>query len=337
MTPTSSQSMVVQVQPALHRLLVVANPRAFATLPSEWWPDAVNALRCNATFCGDVETRGDGGNVDRIARSIEQTEPGIVVAAGGDGTVREVVQAIMQARTPPALAIIPLGTGNSVARSFGLRSWRKHGRAAIDIAVGAALHGIERRIDLGQVDGRYFIGSFAVGMDGDILGLRNRYHDKVRPRAPQGYPLYLWSCAVNLLRRHGGAVQLCVDGTAFTTRIYNVLVTNTPIYAGEFRFDAAAHADDGCLDLLEFNGAADYVRRYSFAWVRHLRHGRGHTVAPARQLQRVRAVDIELEVPVPGQLDGEELEAARRYRVRVVPQALRVRVPPVATGHAAGV
>lgn len=337
MTATSSQSTVVQAHPALRRLLVVANPRAFATLPPGWWSDAIDTLRRNATFCGDVETRGDDGNVDRIARSIEQTEPEVVVAAGGDGTVREVVQAIMQARTPPALAIIPLGTGNTVARSFGLRSWRRRGRAAIDVAIGAALHGSERRIDLGQVDERYFIGSFAVGMDADILRSRNRYHDKVRPRALRGYPLYLWSCAMNLLRRHGGKAQLCVDGTACTARIYNVLVTNTPIYAGEFRFDAAAQADDGCLDLLQFSGAVDYVRRYSFAWVRHLRYSRGHAVAPAPQLQRVRAVDIEIEVPVPAQLDGEELAPASRYRVRVIPQALRIRLPLVATGHAAGV
>ncbi|MFI5366866.1 MAG: diacylglycerol/lipid kinase family protein [Candidatus Binatia bacterium] len=329
---SSPRTTFSRMEPA-QRVAVVTNPRACAKVPRQWWRNATAALHSAAVVCAEVETRGGGGNVDRITRLIEETRPQTVTAAGGDGTVSEVVQGIMQARvTPlPALAIIPLGTANDVARSLGLHSWRRGGQAAIDIAVTTVLNGFERRIDLGQVDGRYFVGSFAVGMDADILCWRNRYHDKIRPQALRGYPLYLLSCAVNLLRPHGGAARLCVDGATHTAAVYNLLITNTPIYAGEFRFDAREHVDDGRLDLQLFTGPLGYLAGFPAAWLRHLRYNRGRSVQPPRQLQRVRTVDVELDAAVVAQLDGEEFGRASGYRIRVVPQALTVRVPRVAS------
>jgi diacylglycerol kinase family enzyme len=141
-----------------------------------------------------------------------------------------------------------------------------------------------------------------------------------------GYPLYLWSCAVNVLRRHGAAARLTVNGSARRARFYNLLITNTPIYAGEFRFAAENAFDDGWLDLHLFAGAIDYLRRYPAAWRRHVAYERGlDTRGPVRE--RVRELVIETDAPVSAQLDGEELDAAARFVVRVLPAALRVKVP----------
>jgi diacylglycerol kinase (ATP) len=321
------------------RIVVVINPRCVAGVNSTLWPRAALAMRRHAVVSGELQTRGDGSDPERVAQLLRQTRPQIMVAAGGDGTVHGVVQGMMDAALPvnPALAIIPLGTGNDVGRSLGLLSFRHYGQAAVDLAVEAAIGGPERRMDLGQVRGPnragYIVGSFAIGMDADILATRNRLQQRLgRRRSFSGYPLYLWSCALNVVaHRHGAAARLNVEGSIEAVRAYNLLVTNTPIYAGEFRFDGENSVDDGRLDLHVFSGPLDYLRRYPAAWRRHVRYSRGEPVQPARQ-RRIRALTVELSRPVAAQLDGEEFNAADRYEIEVLPQALKLHVPARPTG-----
>ena len=315
------------------RLAVVVNPRA-AVSAGNGWRELRSPLLAWGESCVEVETRGDGANAARVARTIAETSPDLLVAAGGDGTLADVVQAIMDCPPPirPKLAIVPLGTANNVARSLGLESCRRGGRRAVELALGAIRNGRDRSIDLGQADDRYFIGSYALGMDADILCLRDRISRRFKAspvlrRVVRGYPLYLWSCAANLLRRHGAPMRMVADGREQTGHGYNVLITNTSIYAGEFRFAAGDPSSDGKLDLQVFGGAADYVAAYSAAWARHLRVTAGAQVPAARRLRRVRDVEIGFDRPVWAQLDGEEMPATQVVRVRAVPAALRVRVP----------
>jgi diacylglycerol kinase family enzyme len=294
-------------------------------------------LRRDAIVCGELETCADGENVRRMTHLLGDTRPEIVIAAGGDGTVSDVVQAIMLTRVDerPALAILPFGTANNVARSLGMISCRYGGAKAVDLAVATALHGAQRQIDLGRVGlgrvgQRHFVGSFALGMDADILIMRNRLRSRLRSRLRRrlgGYPLYLCSCALNLLRPHGAAARLWVDGSAVTSRAYNLLITNTPIYAGEFRFGTDNSSDDGYLDLHLFEGPLDYLRRFPAAWRRHVRHTRGLPSRAPRERQLVRTLQVELASPVACQLDGEEYASAASYEIGVVPRALTVRVP----------
>jgi diacylglycerol kinase family enzyme len=274
-----------------------------------------------------MTTSGVEGDVDRLVDLIRTHEPDVIVAAGGDGTVSEVVRAIVSSPRKPVLAIAPLGTANNVARCVGLTSFRQHGNAAADRAVEAIVHGRKQHIDLGEVDGRTFVGAFAVGMDADILCTRNRLRRRFElGREIGGYPLYFWSCAVNVFRTHGGTAELTVNGSTRSARFYNLLITNTPIYAGEFRFVAEDTSDDGWLDLHLFADAPDYLRRYPAAWRRHVRHQRGLEVAAPVE-ERVRNLVIQNGEPMNAQLDGEELEAAARFVVRVLPAELEMKVP----------
>jgi len=249
-----------------------------------------------------------------------------VIAAGGDGTVRDVAEAITLAGVdPPALALAPVGTANNAARALGLASCRPGREAALDLAVHAALAGGERRIDLGRANGRVFVGSVAIGMDADILVMRDRLCART-PRLLAGYPLYLWCCAVNFLRPHGGPATIA-DPVRRAVKIYNLLVTNTPIYAGEFRFADGECFADGVLDVLLAESVGQYGRSYPAAWPRHLRAQAGCSVRPDRRLSRAERLTVELEALVAWQLDGEEMPAAQRFEIEVVPGALRVCVP----------
>jgi diacylglycerol kinase family enzyme len=309
---------------------LVVNPHAHAAASGEW-DAARRRLRDRLPGCTELATMGDGGDADRIQRMLHDVQPGVVIAAGGDGTVAMVAHAIMQLDPAhrPVLALVPLGTANDVARAFGLRSCRNGGPSAFDLAVRTVLGGTDRRIDLGQVGDRYFIGSFAVGMDADILQTRNRLRRRLRlGRRLGGYPLYLWSCAQQLLaRRTRPRARLQIDDAAEECAAYNILVTNTPLYAGEFRFANGAGADDGRLDLHLFAGPADYVRGYVAAWRRHVQQVRGRPITDPPHLRRARRIEVALDTPSLCQMDGEEAGRAAHYTLRVVPHALSVRVP----------
>jgi diacylglycerol kinase family enzyme len=311
------------------RIVLVVNPRARDRLGPAVWERARERLEADVTVLHSGTTTGDADDSRRVCEQVREHRPDVLVAVGGDGTVNQVVEGLLAAGEPmPALGILPFGIANNVARSLGLLSCRNMGEAAIELAVRALGHGRERIIDLGAVGGRHFVGAFAVGMDADILASRNRYRRHLGgPQALSGYPLYLMSCGINLLRRHGAPGRLDVDGTRHEGRVYNLLVLNTAIYAGEFRFVAEDPCADGALDLQVMSGPVQYVRRFVAAWRRHMRVGRGAPARSAPGLSPVRAVTLVCARPVASQLDGEELPASDHYAIRVVPGALRVRVP----------
>lgn len=283
-------------------LLIIRNPtaRRRAALPS-------------AALVRD--TVGDGADRARIREWIAIARPRVVVAAGGDGTVRAVACALMDTAAPdrPALGLLPLGTANNVARSLGIP----------DAAAGAAAlaDGRTRALDLGRANGAWFVGSCAAGMDAAILLARNRWRTRWQlGRTVGGYPLYLLACAVTLSRHRAVASEIALDGDAFLPRsMHNLLVLNTGLYAGEFRFDTADHSADGRLDVHVFANARDYVRGFVAAWRRHL----GAAVAPP-QLRRAAGAEIRFASPLPLQLDGEEAGRTDALSIEVVPAALRV-------------
>jgi diacylglycerol kinase family enzyme len=311
------------------RIVLVVNPRARDRIGPAVWERACQLLEADLTVLHSGTTLGDADDTRRVCEQVREHRPDVLVAVGGDGTVNQVVEGLLAAGEPmPALGILPFGIANNVARSLGLLSCRNMGAAALELAVRALGRGRERGVDLGAVGERHFVGAFAVGMDADILASRNRYRRRLgAPRALSGYPLYLMSCGINLLRRHGAPGRLDVDGVRHEGRVYNLLVLNTAIYAGEFRFVAQDTCADGALDVQVMSGPVQYVSRFVSAWRRHVHVGRGAPARSAPGLSRARAITFVCARPVPGQLDGEELPASDHYAIRVVPGALRVLVP----------
>ncbi len=133
----------------------------------------------------DLELTNRAGHALHIAREAVQEGYDVIVAAGGDGTVHEVVNGMLQDGRPSArLGIIPLGTGNDFAYAMN---------AATDIptAIENIFHGQSRSVDLAQiVDDRavnkIFANNLGVGFDANVV---IRVQEITRLH---GFPKYFW-------------------------------------------------------------------------------------------------------------------------------------------------
>lgn len=312
--------------PAATRLAVVVHPEHRSRLPA--------AREALASFEDDAacsfETTGHAGDADAIREFAHRSRADVVVAAGGDGTVSTVADALsgMQDDIRPDLGILPLGTANNLARSFGLLSVRTHGNAAVEQTLRALHDGRIQKLDLGRANGRTFAGSFALGMDSAILHRRNELRARYSLGTQvSGYPLYLASCAIEAIAHREIDASIVLDGQHTRTPIYNLLVTCCPVYAGEFRFAGPAGNPAGQFAAYVFGSRVEFLGEYTKAWRRHVRHQRGEAAPHAQNERWVQHVAIDLPNPAVAQLDGEETEPCARWNLTIRRAAIALRAP----------
>jgi YegS/Rv2252/BmrU family lipid kinase len=238
----------------------------------------------------------------------------LVVICGGDGTVMACLGAL--ARTDVPVAIIPLGTGNLLARNLGVPT-----RLAEALAV--AVNGVDRRIDLGRVADQPF--AVMAGMGFDAAMMADATEDMKRFA---GWPAYVAS-GLRHLRDPRMRVRLRIDGgRPMRRRARTVLVGNVGRLQGGLELLPDAAADDGLLDvaIVAPRTLRDWIR---VTW-RVFRHHR--TQDPHLERFRGRSVLVEADRIMPRQMDGEIIDDGRDLDARIVPGALVVRVPqPVET------
>jgi undecaprenyl-diphosphatase len=244
-----------------------------------------------------------------LARGAVASGARLIVAVGGDGTVRACSQALAGTGIP--LAIVPRGTANLAARALRVPS----GLAAA-LAVAFGEH--QRRIDLADAEGITFAAMAGMGVDAAVVGATPSL---LKRRA--GWVAYAATGASHLPgRRTSFAVRLD-GGEPLIRQARAVVVGNVGLLPGGFLLLPAARPDDGLLDvgILAPSGP--------FGWARV-----GYRVlARSRQddchLERYQArrVEIRASQALPRQVDGELIGGGRSLTVTVRPGALLVRVP----------
>lgn len=255
-----------------------------------------------------VLSRGPG-HLGEVAARAAEAGRARVAALGGDGTLSEVAGGLLATRDAvTALGVVPLGTGNDFVKSAGLpRDWRAACRML------ATRRGI-RRVDAGQVNDRWFINGVGFGFDAAIARATARY--KWLPGALG----YVAGLADALAAGVGRPVcRLRWEGGEDRRAVTLVAACNGQYMGGLFRLAPRAVLDDGRLDL----AWADALGR-----VQVLRHaprvmmGR-HEGLPVTHQARSGWLEVDSDVPLPAQADGELLGAAlTRVSVCVAPSAL---------------
>jgi diacylglycerol kinase (ATP) len=311
------------------RFLVVINPSARDFEAQRRWPSMKARLE-RAAELTVVETSPDDAETKaRVRQSLAALSFARLVAIGGDGTVHLVVNALMEAGLPvlPELAVIPFGTANDVAKSLELPLGDPD--ALAEIACGPRtgaldICSVEAAGDQGQTRKVFWLDSVTIGMDADVLVARGRY------RELGGYLAYAAALAERAVQQQSLDVRVTLDGNVVDARVFNIIVNNVPIYAGELRMPDS-FGDDGQLDVYLFNRREYTSKLLSFA-IRQadlLKLGINELLEDLTENQRTlhgRTVSIRLAMPRQVQVDGEVFSEANEIRCAVVGR-LRVALP----------
>jgi YegS/Rv2252/BmrU family lipid kinase len=246
------------------------------------------------------------------ARQALRDGAGLVLAAGGDGTVRAVAETL--AGTGVALGILPLGTGNLLARNLGLP-------LAFREAIDAALCGTDRALDVGRLDdGTLFLIMAGAGWDAAML---QETPESLKSRI--GWPAYV----VGGLRSARGSlveVELRLDDRPpLRLPARTVLVGNVGRLQGGLDLLPDAQPDDGLLDVVVIQP------RRTAQWVAlggQMLSGQA-MAEHRRRTFRARRVAVRLDRPQPRQVDGDLISPAEQFVATVDARSLIVRVARV--------
>ena len=280
----------------MKRVIAIWNP-ASGSAPDE--SELRAALGANVEL---VETTEDDPGTGQTKEAIESGAD-IVVACGGDGTVRACLAPLSGSAT--ALGIVPLGTGNLLAGNLGIATGLRAGEG-----VG---RGQRREIDLGRVNGEAF--AVMAGSGFDALMIRDA-NDTLKSRI--GTAAYVLSGMKNL-RADLVHTKVTVDGDDwFEGRTAMVLVGNFGEVSGGIQVFPDAAADDGKLDIAVMS--ASTLRDWaSIAW--RLLRRKPQRFELARRAQGASIV-VEHDEARPYELDGEDREPTARLEFAVEPRAL---------------
>jgi diacylglycerol kinase (ATP) len=258
-------------------------------------------------------TEGPGHAAD-LAREARAGGAAVVVAWGGDGTVNEVGSVLAFGET--ALAIVPAGSGNGLARELGIP-------CNPTAAIGIALTGHERTIDAGEFDGRLFFNVAGVGLDARVA-----HRFAAGGLARRGLLRYVEATARELFAFVPEEYIVVADDERMPVRVFLVALANTQQYGSGARIAPHARIDDGRLDVV----CVGY--RSPLAALPHLPRLFTGTLdrVPGILMRAARVVEVRAQGPVPYHVDGEPHIGGPVLRARAHPGALRVRVRTASHG-----
>lgn len=250
-----------------------------------------------------------------LVRELAEAGHDPIYVMGGDGTVSEAVNGLLQGKKRPAIGFIPGGTGNDFLRDFGCEE--------LDPAIDRIARGKPRKVDAAQFrfegpDGpeeRFFNNILGTGFAAQAADLTNR---RFKWLGKNGYSA---AVVVELARLSSSPTEVVLDGKTITGDIPLVVVCNTIHTGGAMQMAPGAQVDDGLLDvvLVQDVGRLGLLRLFT-----QIFDGK-HIQDPKVTFQRAKHIRIEPETPTPLLVDGEVF-GRTPVEIEVLPGALDVLV-----------
>ncbi|MBR1609391.1 MAG: hypothetical protein IJ678_07240 [Kiritimatiellae bacterium] len=232
-----------------------------------------------------------------------------IAVCGGDGTVSSIGARLIGTGVP--LAVVPMGSGNGLARHFGIP---QDPAAAVEALASAPV----RDMDAGFASGRPFLVSASVAWDAELV----RAYDKLPMR---GVGSYVIAGAVSILDWKPQPVTATVDGAERLEFPDPLIFTvgNVSGWGGGALIDPAADASDGRMELVAGNRRDAPRMLASLADV----FSKGACALPGATSRKFSSLVVERPEPGPVQLDGELFDAPAKVEFTVRRGALRILVP----------
>lgn len=256
-----------------------------------------------------LEPTRAAGDGRRLARLAAEQGYHLVIAAGGDGTINEVINGLVGSQT--ALATLPLGTMNVWARELGLPLQPR-------AAATALLSWKPRPIDLGRAGEHYFLLMAGIGFDAAITA-------GVKPDEKRrfGALAYVVRGIEEAFRIRGARTRITLDGRPFRGRVLMIVIGNSQLYGGLVKITHRASIDDGLLDVCVIKGynGLSALRRLGAILLR------SYSQDPDIAYYRARTIEVTSRPRMPVQVDGDPI-GMTPMTFEVVPGALLALLPP---------
>jgi diacylglycerol kinase (ATP) len=243
---------------------------------------------------------------DRIREYQHQVD--LVVIGSGDGAVNAAIEGLLDTHLP--LGIVPLGTANNLARTLGIPQTLRE--ACTTIAKGQL-----QEIDLGWVNGRYFLNVAGIGLSAHV----NQQVDKSFKRR-WGVVAYIMTALRLIFKQRRFWAEIRCQGRTISVRTYQITICNGRYYGSGLTVAADAAIHDQRLDLCSLE-----IQHWwqLFLLLPALTRGEYATGQGIRTLQG-QEIEITTRKPYPIDTDGE-ITTTTPALLKVIPQAIAVFVP----------
>lgn len=255
--------------------------------------------------------------LEAAVRAAVARPPASLFVGGGDGTINTAARALVDTRIP--LGVVPLGTLNHFARDIGLPgTWRE----AIPVLAGGAT----RDVDVGEINGRVFINNCSIGSYPEAV----RQRDKLRREHGRGKWAAMAVASFAVFRRlRRFRVRIETQDTTLTLRTPFVFIGNNR-YSGHLLDQSLRPRLDEAQLSIFTTRASRHFTILRLAW-QSLVHSIDAADALETRTTREAVVSSPTGQPLPLAVDGELVNLAPPFRVRIRPGALRVIAPRVTT------
>ena len=304
-SPLPAQEPIVQHLPQPILLLINGNSRQ----GQEQFGPALAMLREAGIEIKEAILARDVAETERLLKREIAAKANMIIAGGGDGTLSTCAHYL--AGTNVAMAVLPLGTGNTFARSLGLP-------LDLEEAIATIAAGHIESIDVGKCNGQVFLNSVSLGFSASLAGM-------LTGEIKKKLGLLAWPyTGVKLALRHRPLfLRVASEQKSFVSHTHQLLVANGRYVAGSIKSDEDASVQDHELRVFALGGASrgDFVKSI-WQWLRHSAIDAPGSQHFQTQKLRVRSLGRRARANVDG-----DLSQTTPLDIELWPQGLRVVVP----------
>lgn len=247
-----------------------------------------------------------------LAQKASREEYDIIIAAGGDGTIIEVISGIINSKSK--LGIIPYGTGNMLANNLGIPATN------ISKAIEIILEGYTQKIDIGKINNRYFAFMAGCGFDAKIIDETSREKKK-----KYGLLAYFLEGFLQVFNTKCASFKIKLDNKkVIKTRALTVIIANSANIIGNiFSLAPQALPSDGLLDIIIISPkqSIDYVPLLWGILTRQFDKNSNKI-----RYYQAKEIEIKCKPNILVQADGDIIDKTP-IKIQVIPQAINILTP----------
>jgi len=289
------------------KALVIVNPISGNRRSRRGRPERVAAFLRRARMDCPMEVTERPGHATELARKALESGAERVICVGGDGTLNEVAKVLVGAES--ALALVPMGSGNGLARHLGIP-------LDLEGALRVAMGGVVDVVDTAEANGTRFFNVMGLGLDAEI----GRRFNAMKAR---GLLTYFYEGLKSFVLYRPGVYEIESGGEALRRRACIVAIANSAQYGGNAYIAPQASIKDGKLNLVVVEPPGP-IGALAIAYRLFAR-----SIDRSSKISALCAESFVLSLPQPGffHADGEIFECGRELAVRALPASLRVVLP----------